>query len=140
MPIQELTTTRLLQRCALCDAENTILLTRLLVGVENGEHVDDSIVPLPECPTCHSREFLVRSSKTESEAVRPEKEKLARSHRLLVDALHAELVKQGRVIGRLKEKEGLVFTRLLDTETEKELLSSGLKLTAGKTEARKTDQ
>ena len=51
MAIQEITSTELVQRCAKCDRENRIVLADLEVGVERDDQVEDSVVPLPECPT-----------------------------------------------------------------------------------------
>jgi hypothetical protein len=49
-------------------------------------------------------------------------------HRLLVDELHAELVKKGRVVGRLRIKTDKVFTRPLAAEARATLFKDGLKL------------
>ncbi len=65
MAIQEITDLEIVQRCAGCDRENRVALVNLAVGVEHAEQVEDGVVPLPECPTCRSREFLVRSPASE---------------------------------------------------------------------------
>jgi hypothetical protein len=57
MAIQEITDTEIVQRCAGCDRENRVALANLAVGVERDDQVEDGVIPLPECPTCRSREF-----------------------------------------------------------------------------------
>lgn len=126
MAIQELTDTELVQRCAKCDGENRIVLASLEVGVEREGQVEDSIVPLPECPTCHSREFLLRSPVEEQE--HPAQGSAGHLHRLLVDELHAELVKKGRVVAKLKDKKDKVFTRPIAVEAKQRFFDKGLKL------------
>ena len=128
MAIQEITDTEIVQRCAGCDRENRVALANLAVGVERDDQVEDSVVPLPECPTCHSREFLLRSPAEEQE--HPAQDSAGYLHRLLVDDLHAELVKKGRVVARLKNKTAEVFTRPIATEVKQRLFDKGLKLPA----------
>jgi DNA-directed RNA polymerase subunit RPC12/RpoP len=103
MAIQEITSTELVQRCAKCDRENRIALANLEVGVERDDQVEDSVVPLPECPTCRSREFLLRSPA--SEQAHPAQGSSGHLHRLIVDELHSELVKKGRVVERSKRQD-----------------------------------
>jgi hypothetical protein len=130
MAIQEITSTEVVQRCAKCDHENRIALDDLEVGLERGvDQVEDSIVPLPECPTCHSREFLVRSPADEQEYPGPQNS-AGHLHRLIVDELHAELVKKGRVVERLRKDADKVLTRPIATETRATFFKQGLKLPA----------
>lgn len=128
MAIQEITSTELVQRCAKCDRENRVLLADLEVGLERDDQVEDSVVPLPECPTCHSREFLLRSPAEEQE--RPAQGSAGYLHRLLVDELHAELVKKGHIVARLKDKMAEVFTRPIATEVKARFFDKGLKMPA----------
>lgn len=128
MAIQEITSTELVQRCAKCDRENRIVLADLEVGLDQDDQVEDSVVPLPKCPTCHSREFLLRSPEEEQE--HPAQGSAGYLHQLLVDDLHAELVKKGRVVARLKNKTAEVFTRPIATELKQRLFDKGLKLPA----------
>ena len=128
MAIQEITSTELVQRCAKCDRENRIVLADLEVGVERDDQVEDSVVPLPECPTCHSREFLLRSPAEEQE--HPAQGSAGYLHRLLVDDLHAELVKKGRVVERLVNKSEQIVTKPIATETKARFFDKGLKLPA----------
>jgi hypothetical protein len=121
MAIQEITETELVQRCAKCDRENRLVLADLEVGLEHEDQVEESIVPLPECPTCHSREFLLRSPVEEQE--HPAQGSSGYLHRLLVDDLHAELVKKGRVVERLVGK-----TEQIATEIKARFFDKGLKL------------
>ena len=103
MAIQEITETELVQRCAKCDGENRVPLAGIEVGLERDEQVEDSVVALPECPTCRSREFLLRSPVEEQE--HPVVGSSGHLHRLLVDELHSELVKKGRVVAKLRESD-----------------------------------
>jgi len=128
MAIQEITGTELVQRCAKCDRENRIALASIEVGVERDEQIEDDVVPLPECPTCRSREFLLRSPPEEQE--HPVQGTAGHLHRLLVDDLHAELVKKGRVVARLKDKTAEVFTRPIANEAKQRFFDKGLKLPA----------
>lgn len=128
MAIQEITATELVQRCAKCDGENRILLADLEVGIEREQQVEDSIVALPECPACRSREFLLRSPAEEQE--HPAVGSSSHLHRLLVDELHAELVKRGRVVAKLRDKADKVFTRPLAVEAKRRFFDKGLKLPA----------
>lgn len=129
MAIQEITGTEAVQRCAGCDSENHIAFSALEVGIERDEQVDDSIVALPACPTCHAREFLLRSPAVELQY--PLQDGSAgHLHRLIVDELHAELVKKGRVVERLRKDVSKVLTRPIATETRASLFKQGLKLPA----------
>lgn len=129
MAIQELTDTEIIQRCAKCDRENRIALSDVQVGLERDEQVDDSVVPLPECSACHAREFLLRSPQDEQQYPTTEGS-AGHLHRLIVDELHAELVKKGRVIARLKSKADSVLTRPIASETRTTFFRQGLKLPA----------
>ena len=116
MAIQEITETELVQRCAKCDGENRVPLAGIEVGIERDEQVEDSVVALPECPTCRSREFLLRSPVEEQE--HPVVGSSGHLHRLLVDELHSELVKKGRVVAKLRDKADKVFTRPIAVEAK----------------------
>ena len=129
MAIQEITSTELVQRCAKCDRENRIALASIEVGIERDDQVEDSVVPLPECPTCRSREFLLRSP-VEEEQEHPVVGSSGHLHRLLVDELHSELVKKGRVVAKLRDKADKVFTRPIEVEAKQRFFGKGLKLPA----------
>lgn len=126
MAIQEISVIDLIQRCAGCDRENRIALADLAVGVERAEQVEDSVVPLPECPTCRSREFLVRSPA--SEQAHPSQGSSGHLHRLMVDELHSQLVKKGRVVERLVGKAAQIITKPIATEVRARFFDKGLKL------------
>jgi hypothetical protein len=128
MAIQEITSTELVQRCAVCDRENRVALANLAVGVEHAEQVEDGVVPLPECPTCRAREFLVRSPA--SEQAHPAQGSSGHLHRLMVDELHSQLVKKGRVVAKLRDKADKVFTRPIAVEAKQRFFGKGLKLPA----------
>ena len=110
MAIQEITELDIVQRCAVCDRENRVALANLAVGVEHAEQVEDGVVPLPECPTCRSREFLVRSPA--SEQAHPAQGSSGHLHRLMVDELHSQLVKKGRVVEPLVGKAAQILTKI----------------------------
>lgn len=126
MAIQEITDTEIVQRCAGCDRENRVALASLAVGVEREDQVEDSVVPLPECPTCRSREFLVRSPT--SEQGHPSQGSSGHLHRLMVDELHSQLVKTGRVVERLVGKAEQIVTKPLASELKTRFFDKGLKL------------
>lgn len=126
MAIQEISDTEIVQRCAGCDRENRVALASLAVGVEREDQVEDSVVPLPECPTCRSREFLVRSPA--SEQGHPSQGSSGHLHRLMVDELHSQLVKTGRVVERLVSKAEQIVTKPLASELKTRFFDKGLKL------------
>ncbi len=126
MAIQEITDTEIVQRCAGCDRENRVALASLAVGVEREDQVEDSVVPLPERPTCRSREFLVRSPT--SEQGHPSQGSSGHLHRLMVDELHSQLVKTGRVVERLVGKAEQIVTKPLASELKTRFFDKGLKL------------
>ena len=128
MAIQEITDTELVQRCAGCDRENRVALANLAVGVEREDQVEDSVVPLPECPTCRSREFLVRSPA--SEQGHPSQGSSGHLHRLMVDELHSQLVKKGRVAERLVGKAEQIVTKPIATEVKARFFDKGMRLPA----------
>jgi hypothetical protein len=111
-----------------CDRENRVALANLAVGVEHAEQVEDGVVPLPECPTCRSREFLVRSPA--SEQAHPSQGSSGHLHQLIVDELHSQLVKKGRVVERLVGKAEQIVTRPIATEVRARFFDKGLKLPA----------
>ena len=51
-------------------------------------------------------------------------------HRLLVDELHSQLVKRGRVDERMRSKTDKVLTRPIATETMRQFFDKGLKMPA----------
>jgi hypothetical protein len=110
MSIHELNATEVLQRCGKCAAENRIVLDSLEVGVARDDQTDASVVPLPACPTCRSTEFLLRSPI--DEPAHPAPGSFGHLHRMLVDEVHAELVKRKRVIPLLKDQQGRVDAKL----------------------------
>jgi hypothetical protein len=110
MSIHEMTSTEVLQRCGKCAAENRIAVDLLEVGVARDDQTDANVVPLPSCPTCRSTEFLLRSP--DNEPPHPAPGSFGHLHRMLVDEVHAELVKRKNVIPLLKDKEGRVDPRL----------------------------
>jgi hypothetical protein len=110
MSIHELNATEVFQRCGKCAAENRIALDSLEVGVARDDQTDASVVPLPACPTCRSTEFLLRSP--DDEPAHPAPGSFGHLHRMLVDEVHAELVKRKKVIPPLKDQQGRVDAKL----------------------------
>lgn len=97
MPLVEVRETDVSQRCAHCDAVHSIEISSLEVGVAFGDQRDGRVVGLPPCARCGATEFLIRSTERESSP------RMAGNagylHRLLVDHLHAELVRRAQVAG-----------------------------------------
>ncbi len=106
MSIHEMNATEVLQRCGKCAAENRIAIDSLEAGLARDDQADPRIVPLPACPTCHSTEFLIRSP--DDEPGHPAPGSFGHLHRMLVDEVHAELVKRKKVIEALKDTQGRV--------------------------------
>jgi len=129
MSIHEMTSTEVVQRCGKCAAENRIALDTLEVGVARDEQTDASVVPLPACPKCRSTEFLLRSPN--DEPAHPAPGSFGHLHRLLVDEMHAELVKRKKVIPLLKDNQGRVDPKLAKPVAAEELarwFPQGLKI------------
>jgi hypothetical protein len=127
MPLQEVNETDVLQRCAKCSSLNLIALDSLVIGVQREGLVDGRIVLIPPCPSCSSSEFLVRTPDEELE--HPAPGSFGHLHRLLVDHVHARLVRMGRVIPSLQSHpvEHLIAKTLAETTLER-WFPSGLKL------------
>lgn len=129
MPIEELTNEDVLQRCSACQSTARVRLATLSIGVGStvpGD-VDGRVTRLPPCSTCKAEEFLIRSVDGQP---MPHVGSYAHLHRLLVDQLHAQLAKAGRVdrrVGRLKLAE-------LPAAQRKEFFPDGLKLPAAAAE------
>jgi len=136
MSIHELNTTDVLQRCGKCAAENRITLDSLEVGVARDDQTDAGVVPLPACPTCRSTEFLLRSP--DNEPAHPAPGSFGHLHRMLVDEVHAELVKRKKVIPLLKDKQGAVDPKLAKPVAAEDVarwFPQGLKIEARLSEA-----
>lgn len=136
MAIYEVTDSEVVQRCGKCGTENRLALDALEVGVAREEQMDPSVVPLPACPTCRSSEFLFRSP--DVEPTHPAPGSFGHLHRLLVDEVHAELVKRKKVIPLLKDKEGRVDPKLakpVAAEERSRWFPQGLKIEPRLTEA-----
>jgi len=101
MPIRELRDANLDQECIECGEVRAVAFDEIETGVGQGDQFDSGIVPLPECPKCGAREFLIRSAEGEEH---PSPGSYGHLHRLLVDALHARLVKAERVVVGLDPK------------------------------------
>lgn len=104
MAIYEMTDTEVVQRCAKCGTENRIALAGLTAGVGSESQTDARIIALPPCPTCRSVEFLARSPDDEPDY--PAQGSFGHLHRMLVDSLHAALVKADKVAPSLRDKQG----------------------------------
>jgi hypothetical protein len=127
MAIQEVSENELLQRCAKCSSLNSIVLGSLVVGVERAGQADGRLVLLPPCPSCGSSEFLIRTPAEEPEPPAPGS--FNHLHHLLVDHVHAQLVRQGRVIPSLQSLpvESLISRTIAGGALER-WFPSGLKL------------
>ena len=131
MAIHEVTDTEVLQTCAKCGAENRVPLASLEVGVARETLVDGRVLPLPSCPACRSTEYLLRSPDDEPQY--PESGGVGYLHRLLVDHVHAELVRKEQVHPLLKDGTGQVdptLARPLSVETVARWFPNGMRLDA----------
>lgn len=124
MPIEELTSEEVLQRCSMCQTATRLKLASLSLGVGStfADDVDGRVVRLPPCPKCKAEEFLIRSADGAPAA----SESYADLHRMLVDQLHASLAKLGRFDARLK----VPALADLPPATVKEFFPGGFKLLA----------
>jgi hypothetical protein len=135
MSIREMTGTEIVQRCAKCDAENRIVIDSLEAGVARDDQADPRVVALPPCPTCKSTEFLIRSP--DDEPMYPTPGSFGHLHRMLVDQVHAELVKRKKIIEALKDKQGRVdasLARPVSDEDARRWFSKGFKIELRDTE------
>ena len=124
MPIEELTSEEVLQRCSMCQTATRSKLATLSLGVGSAvaDDLDGRVVRLPPCPKCKAEEFLIRSADGSPAAP----ESYGELHQLLVDQLHASVAKLGRFDARLK----LPVLADLPPATVKEFFPHGLKLLA----------
>jgi hypothetical protein len=95
MAIREIFEDDIEQTCEVCGAVRRVPDTDVVVGVERDGQFDAKVVQLPNCSSCGAREFLIRSADDEPE--HPSPGSFGHRHRLMVDALHSKLVKEGRV-------------------------------------------
>ncbi len=96
MPLLEVRDADVSQRCSRCDAVRSIGISSLEAGIVLGAQQDDRIVRLPSCTGCGATEFLIRSHPRDvSMGISGTAGHL---HRLLVDHLHAELVRRDQHI------------------------------------------
>ena len=101
MAIREIRETNFEQECAKCGGVRAIANADVEVGLARDNQVDSKIIPLPACPTCGATEFLLRSPDGEEN---PSQGSYGHLHGVLVDALHAKLVKANRVVNGIDSK------------------------------------
>ena len=123
MPIREIRETDLEQECIRCGAVLAVAFTELQVGAARSSQIDSKIIPMPACPTCGACEYLIRSPDNEEY---PTPGSYGHLHRILVDLLHARLVKAGRVVSGLDAK--IVPLREPSQEVIDRWFGKGLKL------------
>jgi hypothetical protein len=131
MAISEVTDTDVFQHCDACGDEHRVLLDGLAAGVAQEDRADGLVVPMPPCPVCGATEFLVRAPDTEPE--HPSPGSFGHRHRMLVDHLHAELVRRDQVVAPLLDQEGRAPTALarpLTTEARERWFPGGMKIDA----------
>jgi hypothetical protein len=83
------------QRCDYCGATRTLPLNEIQAGVEAADPpspLDPNVIGLPVCSACGSKEFLIRVARIASGA-----DAATLDHHRGVNALHAALVKSGRI-------------------------------------------
>jgi len=110
MAIHEVIDDAVIQRCANCKQDNRIAIASLTVGIQHGEHRDESLITLPVCPGCGSVEVLRRSAANEGD--HPAPGTFGHLHRMLVDHLHAELVRRDQVAPGFRNVDGRANTVL----------------------------
>jgi hypothetical protein len=100
------------------------------VGIERDDQVEDSVVPLPECPTCRSREFLLRSPVERAGAPVAGQLRAPSSADRRRAALRAG-EEGARRRAKLKRQGGKVFTQAdRQVEAKQRFFDKGLKLPA----------
>lgn len=136
MAILEVTDTEVAQRCTCCGRENRHVIDGLQAGIKpDAGNADPGVVRLPSC-TCGATEFLMRSGDNEPE--HPSPGCFGHLHRLLVDHVHAELVRREKVIPALRDERGKVPATLahpLSTATRERWFPSGFRLSPPADEA-----
>mgnify|MGYP001599539336 FL=1 len=94
MPIREIRANDLDQECAKCGRVVAVPVTAIVAGISREGQVNSNVVAMPGCTGCGSVEFLLRSPTGEDH---PSQGSYGHRHKLLVDTLHAKLVKGGRL-------------------------------------------
>ena len=97
MSIREITDTDIEQLCENCGQTRRLNLADLKVGVIREKQPIANVVRLPQCESCGSAEFLFPSGKDEPD--HPSPGSFGHLHRILVDVLHSQLLKEGRHVG-----------------------------------------
>lgn len=131
MSIHEVTESDVLQRCAGCGDEHRVPIDALEVGVARDDQVDPFLVPMPPCAVCGSTEFLVRAPDNEPEY--PSPGSFGHLHRMLIDHLHAELVRRDKVVAPLRDSERRApasLGRPLTTEARERWFPRGMRIDA----------
>ena len=94
MSIREITDTKIEQLCENCGQTRRLNLADLKVGVTREKQPIANVVRLPQCESCGSAGFLFPSGKDEPD--HPSPGSFGHLHRILVDVLHSQLLKEGR--------------------------------------------
>jgi hypothetical protein len=130
MAIYEVTQTEVVRMCACCSRVDRLQKSDLTVGAAQGTTVDPNVIVLPECQ-CGAIEFLVRSPENDEHTTPGS---FGHLHRLLVDALHAELAQGNRLAAGVDQ----VTARPVDPATLAQWFPKGLAipLPGPKSEAR----
>ena len=123
MPIRELRNADLDQECAKCGVVVTIPVNAIVAGVSRDGQTNANVIAMPVCATCGAAEFLLRSPVGEEH---PSQGSFGHKHKLLVDTLHARLVKANRVANGIDAKT--VPLKEPSPETIGRYFSAGLKL------------
>jgi hypothetical protein len=101
MAIREIRTSDFEQECAKCGGVRAVPFSNVEVGVVRDTQANSKIIPLPACATCGATEFLMRSPDA---VVHPAPGSYGHMHSVLVDELHAKLVKANRVANGIDSK------------------------------------
>ncbi len=99
MPIRELQADGIKQECIPCGDTHDVPFTAFFVGVKREGQISGNLMQLPPCPVCGAVEFLVVSA--DGEPQHPSLGSYGHKHRLLVDRLHGQMLRAGRLLKEL---------------------------------------
>lgn len=99
MPIRELFADRIEQECIACGDVHDVLFTAFTVGVKRETQINAKLMQLPACPVCGAVEFLATSPDDDPD--HPSPGSFGHKHKLLVDKLNGQMVRDGRYLSGL---------------------------------------
>jgi len=124
MPVSEIFADRIEQECIPCGDIHDVLFTAFTVGVKRETQINGKFMQLPPCPVCGAVEFLVASPDDEPEY--PSQGSFGHKHKLLVDKLHGQMVRAGRLLNELDP--ATLLNKEPTDETMQQWFPGGMKL------------